>query len=1271
MKLFFSNAVFHINSIYIARSITTNMAKKLFILSYLTLLFMAAQAQNRVASTINWNQNTDGTLSFSEQNSCSNQCRLPALVLKYDGSIYGEATCTFEDLKELTPQETLYIKNAGIKPFNATESHTTMVEKQPVLEITLTPLLFDSLDGRYKKAGRYTIELIRKPAMTKSTATSTATFKNESILKSGKWVRIRVQSTGIHRINYSTLKQWGFSNPSLVAIYGNGGKMLPYQNNAYRPDDLSPCAIEHRNNSILFYAQGADQYKYNENTELFDYSAHDYETYAYYFLTEQATTNTPAEKNNQQLAPSTTITSFNDRAHYESNQYNLIRSGKQWLGERFDSNTQQRTFNFSFPQLDPSKTTTITVAAVARSGASTQFNIKANNQAAGDININAVQMNSEESLFAAEGQSTKKLAIAQQDISVALSFNPGSTSALGWLDYITVNTFSKIRLTESQLQFRSTETLKAQTAAKFIIENANENTIVWDVTTPWSPERILGELSQGSYSFNVPTGSLREFVAFNQNGTFPEPELQETVSNQNLHALQPVNFIILTHPDFLVQAQTLAQTHIEAQNISVAIVTPQQIYNEFSSGSRDITAIRDFLRMLYQRSEPTDPNRLRYLLLLGDGSYNNKANDAENPNFIPTYQSENSLHQSETYVSDDFYGFLDDEEGLYDAMDRLDIGIGRFPVQTAKQAAQAVEKSIRHLTASATGNWKKSLTFVGDDGDSNIHMLQSNDLTKKLAQTNPEFDITKIFLDAYIPTISSSGKTYPDANTDINRAINEGTLIFNYTGHGGGRGLSHESVVNLNTIQSWNNANKLALFVTATCQFTRYDDKSETSAGELVFLNPQGGAIALFSTTRIAYSHNNETINKTLYEHAFQKDSKGNKYAMGEIIQRTKNGTGTNTYKMNFTLIGDPALPLLHPENKVATDSINAIALEQYTDTLTAMSTNTISGTIRDNQGNILENFNGMVAITIFDKPISVNTRGNEGAPFTYSTYQSIIFKGSTQVVNGRFKVAFIVPKDIRYNIGTGRISYYAWDEINKTEAIGANNNLLIGGASKTPVNDTSGPEVTIWLNNQSFKNGQKVGSSPLLIAQLSDVSGINTTGIGVGHDITLFVDGNRSNPIILNNYYETAAINYTNGSIHYQLNGLTPGQHTLELRAWDNMNNSSIAKIDFEVVDRMGLTITAPVVYPNPCTINQSDLKLKFDLDEYNAILEVEISIYSQMGQLVGQQQESIKTAGNTVNPIVVTTQGIKPGLYLVDVKISSANGREGTFSKKIMFIQ
>ncbi len=1247
------------------------MTRIITTLLYLTSIFFTAGSQYRTTATINWIGDSSGRPAFTGQNSSSVNGLLPAMTHRFDGLLYNQATCTFDGYKELTAEERTYIKSAGIEEIDAVDSHTTYVEKTPILEVTVIPIVFDSLDGRYKKATQYTIELSNKQETAMKIKAAATAFKNESVLNSGKWIRIRVDHTGIHSISHTTLRQWGFNDPAMVAIYGNGGQMLPTYNSADRHDDLTPCAIIHHNSSILFYARGADGYQYDANTDLFEYQTHQYETYAYYFITEQAEHPSPAEKDYRSLTATEAITSFNDMAHHEVNQYNLLRSGQQWFGERFDSYTPMRSFSFSFPQLDQTKEINIKVSAAARSSSTSRFDVTFNNEYLDEISIYSVPLYSEEYMFANENSISHQKLMNQNDITLGLNFSSGFTNALGWLDYITINAHSKLIMTAAQQSFRSTRTITAQTAVRFMLENATENTIVWDVTSPSSPERVLGDLNEGILAFNMPTGSLRELIAFDPNGSFPEPTLQETVVNQNLHALQPVNFIILTHPNFYSQAQRLAESHMQKQNLSVAIVTPQQIYNEFSSGSRDITAIRDFLRMLYKRADTKDHNRLKYLLLFGDGSYNNKADEADNPNFIPTYQSANSLHQSYSYVSDDIYGYLDDEEGVNETRDRLDIGIGRFPVQTVQQAQYAVDKSIRHMEGGTAGSWKKTLAFVGDDGDSNIHMLQANDLTKVIAQRNPEFDITKIYLDSYIPTVSSSGTTYPDANTDINRAINDGALIFNYTGHGSSKALSHESVVTLASIQSWNNANKLALFVTATCQFTRYDERSETSAGEQTFLNPWGGAIALFTTTRIAYSNNNSTINTALFDYAFQRDTEGNKYSMGEIIQKTKNATGTNSYKMSFTLIGDPALPLQNPENNITTDSINGIAIEAFDQSLTAMSSNTISGSIRNNQGFVLSNFNGTVTITIFDKPLSIKTRGNVGTPFTYSAYQSVIFKGSAKVTNGRFSTSFIVPKDIRYNIGSGRISYYAHDEANKVEASGANNNIQIGGVSGNPVNDTTGPKVKLWLNNQSFKNGQKVGTSPLLLAHINDDSGINTTGIGIGHDITLFIDDDRSSPIILNSYYETDMLDFTNGTLTYQLSKLTTGKHTLELRVWDNMNNSSTASINFEVVGSKGISINSSVLYPNPCSISQDQLKLVFDHDEYNATLKMNIRIFNLTGQLIRQQQEHVTAEGNSISPIVVNTSNIQPGLYLLDVKISSTNGREGTFSKKIMFIQ
>ncbi len=440
---------------------------------------------------------------------------------------------------------------------------------------------------------------------------------------------------------------------------------------------------------------------------------------------------------------------------------------------------------------------------------------------------------------------------------------------------------------------------------------------------------------------------------------------------------------------------------------------------------------------------------------------------------------------------------------------------------------------------------------------------------------------------------------------------------------------------------------------------------------EMVFLNPNGGGIALFTTTRIAYSNDNETINTNLFDYAVGSDEDGKRYALGTIIQKTKNSTGNNTYKMNFTLLGDPALPLSYPGLKIVTDSINGIKADGYSQPLEAMSTNTLSGSIRNGQGEIVAGFNGSATIIVYDKMLNLKTLGNESSPYTYRSFKNIIYKGNVKVVNGRFNVKFIIPKDIRYNVGNGRISYYAVDDEGVRDAAGVNNTILIGGINESDIKDKSGPDIKLWLNNEWFSNGQTTSSTPLLIARLSDESGINTTGIGVGHDISLFIDGNRANPIILNEFFESDITNPGKGVIYYQIPVLSPGSHTIELRAWDILNNSSVASINFMVDNKMDIKIVAPEIFPNPVTKGIDEITLRLTHDDYDAILSFDIEISNLSGQVLLSKSQSVKSEGLMLPDIKIDTRRLGSGLYLVRVGVTSNSGRTASFSKKIVVVK
>jgi hypothetical protein len=602
----------------------------------------------------------------------------------------------------------------------------------------------------------------------------------------------------------------------------------------------------------------------------------------------------------------------------------------------------------------------------------------------------------------------------------------------------------------------------------------------------------------------------------------------------------------------------------------------------------------------------------------------------------------------------------------------LDIGIVRFPVNTVKEATDAVNKVETYMKNQYPGKWKALLTFVGDDGDNNIHMRDADRLTQKLSVTHSEFDLNKIYFDSYQKVTTSTGKAYPEVNILVEKAITEGTLLFNYTGHGGENGLAHEKIITIPDIQGWTNIDRLPLFVTATCEFSRFDDYKHTSAGEWVFLNSLGGGIGLFSTTRLVYSSLNFIINNNLIRFLFEKDNAGEKLRLGDIMRLTKNASGTSINILNFTLLADPGIKIAYPSKYVETVSVNNRPIAEGMDTLKALSKGKIEGEIVRSDTSKIFDFNGELNITVFDKPTRVITLGNDGAkPFEYDVFQNKLFSGRVTVKDGEFTSEFIVSKDIRYNIGTARVSYYSSDD-KGVEAFGANNDIIVGGISDSPPIDNEGPQIKLYLNKESFVSGDATGIRPLLYADLFDENGINTAGNGIGHDVTLVIDDDKNNTIVMNSYFQSVHDSYQKGMVVFQLPEQEPGLHKLSFKAWDNLNNSSTVEIEFNVQDGGELNVEKISVFPNPVS-NSSTANLYFTHDEPNASLILEISTFNISGQLLNKVVEKTVSVGGGIQPVQWQPKAsngliLSPGLYIIRFNVMSQTGKTTVFSQKIL---
>ncbi|MDR2928265.1 MAG: type IX secretion system sortase PorU [Cytophagaceae bacterium] len=1084
----------------------------------------------------------------------------------------------------------------------------------------------------------------------------------QSVLASGKWMKVSVAETGIHKITYAQLLEWGFSSPNKVRVFGYGGEMLPEANNDYRPDDLPETPAWHYNSAIYFYAQNNVVWKWNSERNMFLHILHNYVNHAVYFLTDKNGTAKPvAELPAETAAINTTVTQFDDRQCYEEEFTNFHSTGKLWVSKEWFSNSTQK-FSFSFPARNVAEPVSMFTQVATSGSVDGTFQYAHEGK-----NIATIKVVGNSNNYAQLG--SRAVSFSSTSQNVALDIKYGHTGAKGYLDFIDLNARSNLNISGAQLLFRDKQSNGTGKVALFRIAGASAGTVVWDVTNRTAITKLPTAMNGNYLEFKTSTATLKEFAAFNPSGEFPCPVRVGDVANQNLHGVGAVDYIIVAHPDFHTQAQELADLHFQYHGLNTVIVTPEQIYNEFAWGHQDPVAIRSFAKMIYDRN-----GGIKYLLLFGDGSFDNRGIKPDNKYHqynIVTCETGYSTGDS-SYATDDWFGFLDDNESTTASSSKVDIAIGRFPVETAEEASIAVAKVRKYLEEQTYGMWRKRVTFLGDDLDNQVHMRQSDESAGIIEEAHPEFDIRKIYTDNYPKVTSTGGKTYPAASEAVNRAIVDGTLVFTYVGHGGPSGFSHEKVVTLAHARKWNNIKELVFFMTFTCDLAPFDkhDIIGKSFGEQLFLNPYGGAIALFTTTREVYISNNGTLNRKIHEYLFAPNTDGCTRSIGEIIMHTKQNMGDDLNMQRFVLLGDPALRLCYPDRyRMQLLTVNDTIVEKAAP-LQAKSTVRLAGHITDERGNRYSQFNGIADVVVYDKDINYATMGNDGeAPFEFREYSNIIFKGKSTVKNGMFKTEFVVPQDIRYNIDKGKVSMYASTDDGGTQAMGVNKDIVVGGLGSNANADNAGPKVQLYLNHNTFHNGETTGQSPLLFATFEDESGINV-GNGIGHDILLVIDGDKNNPVVLNSYFQGETDNYRRGTVVYQLAALDRGNHEISLKVWDTYNNSTTARLDFVVSDLNELKVSNFALFPVPVHPYEP-VYFSFDMDDPNSVLTITAEGINLAGQLTGSRAITTGALGNNIpqTSLLPSDIGItKAGIYFVRFVIVSDSGKKSQVAKKIM---
>ncbi len=1270
--------------------------KKIFAGLFLCLLFtpLPGNAQQVIQRTFSWNavSHFEGAVSSDERPGIP--FALERLRVNGPGRIRIEVLDSrFEEFEKAEePQDTLL--GADLNFY--TEVYRE--RSQFYAKVAFCPII--RVGGRYRRLQEIRFRAVLLPDPPRVGFRSPE-FASRSQLSQGSVYKFYVRETGIHKLSYAFLQEelgveLNNIDPANIRLLGNGGGMLPTDPAAERPDDLIENAIwiagaaDGRfdpDDYILFYAQGADRWRYDGSRELFVMDKNIYDDRNFYFLQIGAG---PGKRLAEQASSGLNgveVNAFDDYARYEEDRLNLLHewptlaqgSGQRWYADHFrNARTKDYPELFTFPGRQEGEPVRILAEMALRAAVPSRFQLNLNGEVVNSTTARRVWTltgpGANEINYADSAVVDAAVTVAGPSLNFTVTYahpSGNGDGSEGWVDFIQVNVRRALRMVGDQMSFRDTRSLGAPNAV-YQLGEASEDLAVWDISDPHSPRLQLTVREGNTLRFGADATSLKHFVALDPGGDFAVPEAVGPIGNQNLHALDAPDLVIVYHEDFRDAAEALAQHRRQHSGLAVETAPADQVYNEFSSGRRDPGAIRDLAHMLHLRGD-----RFRYLLLMGDGSFDNRDIYGLGTNFLPVFETR-SFNPIYAYPSDDYFALFDG--GSPEPLDgNLRIGCGRLPVKTPEEAMLLVEKIIQYdLNPASYGNWRNTLVFVGDDEDSMTHTRQADQIADTLLNRYPFFNIDKLYLDAYPQVSTAGGARVPGLTEALNQAIFRGSLVTTYLGHGGAQGWAQERVLSISDINSWENAEKPTLLLTATCQFAGFDDPAFVSAGEEALLHSGGGAIALFTTVRAVFSsYNRELTEKAL--NVLVERPNGDVQAMGEIMRRAKNDftfPGQITNARKFALLGDPSQKPALPHFEIRTTSIDGQEVPgSQRDTLRALQQVTVSGEVTDASGQRLEDFNGIVYPTIYDKKVKLETLGQDRGSFAYpyTLQKNIVFRGRASANAGRFTFTFVVPKDINFELGPGKISYYAAENGRRIDATGQFDDFLIGEIDRDGLADDRGPRVDVFMNSDGFAFGGITNASPTLLVELEDDNGINVVGNSIGHDLEAVLDEDTQNAILLNDFYESELDDHRRGSVRYPLSKLSEGRHSLRVKAWDVANNPAEGYTEFVVASSEGIALRHVLNYPNPFTDRTC---FQFDHNLPGQELQVLVQIYTISGRLVKTLEETLFSDGALRQDDCIAWDGLDDygdrlarGVYLYRVQVRSVQPGSGILSGESAF--
>lgn len=1126
-------------------------------------------------------------------------------------------------------------------------------------------------------------------------AFSTTHYADSSKLATGKWVKIKVTKSGMHAITSADAQKWGFSDISKLHIFGFGGAPISEKLTEDLPDDLPQIPVVRSGGKIIFYAQGPTTWKNVDGKVNFTPVQHPYATAGYYFVTDDAKYADIAVAKASNVATGPATSTYTERVFHEEELVNPGETGRMLLGEDFRYNKSQ-TFKFSLPgYISGTNVNVLTSFASKTMGGNSKLTFQQNGtNIPGDGTDNIGAVLDVAHTHYAWGSSVKSFVPTNgENLSYTVTYNPSGTVYLARLNYIAVNYERALALQNGTVAWGQHD---GKAESQLEVSGVTDETQVWDVTTSHLPTEMNVTKHDGKAVFSPIISGSREYVAFNPSASFPSPTFDCKVSNQNIHGEATPDMVIISPTEFLDQARRIASMHESVDSMRVLVVDQKQVFNEFSSGTPDAMAYRKLNKMFYDRGADSKGHKLGYMLLFGNGTYDNRqlsstVKAASYPMLL-TWQSEASNDENTSFTSDDPFAVLADDSGTDFASFDLDISVGRFPVKSVSEARTAVDKLIKYVTTPNNGSWKNNVLDVADDENQAIHMKQSEETTA-ISKVNGgnDYIYNKVYIDAFNAVSQGSGRTYPDARAKMFHSLSEGVVWWNYTGHASPNGWTGEGLLTSPDVSNNLFYKRLPILYAATCEFTRFDALN-LSGGEKMFLNGQGGAIALICPPRLVYITQNGDLHKRVAKYTFARDAEGMPHRLGDILRWGKNdyrkatSAGHEDNNMRYFLFGDPAMRPAFAPLKIKVESINGQQLsEDNKPEFKARQTLTFAGKVTDSKGNKVD-FNGPVIATLYDCEQSVLSHGygDGGEEYAYLDRPNKLAVKVDTVKNGDFSFKVTVPSEILAtfdNYSPSLINLYAYDNSQTSsvkfnggsrEAMGSNSQFYIYGYDDTVVADTIGPNIEMMvLNGEEFKDGDLVNESPLLMARVSDESGINLSSSGIGHAITLTID-DKTTIDDLSAYFSPINTDNENGSagnINYQLSDLDPGAHTLKLKVWDVFNNSSSKTINFTVIRGM-----KPDLYDVYCDANPASTSANFYLkhNRPDATVTVGIDIYNLLGQLVWTATQTGRSDSGTSFPVTwnltdMNGNRVQRGIYIYRARISTDGIQEATKAKKI----